>query len=70
MQNVEIKRIDSFKNFVLNTVKIENSVLPRIKQCNEEVETSASLITPVEVSFEVLLLKKLLNKNFAGYLGH
>jgi len=44
LQTIEKKRIESFKDFVIDCVKIEVEVLPRIKQCYNEVESSARSI--------------------------
>lgn len=49
LQTIEKKRIESFKDFVIDCVKIEVEVLPRIKQCYNEVESSARSIDAEQV---------------------
>jgi hypothetical protein len=49
LQNIEKKRIDNFKELVCECTNIEIEVLPRIKQCLKEIESSALQISSDQV---------------------
>ena len=48
LQALEKRRVDTFKDFVLETVNIEIEVLPRIQQCLKEIEQSACQISSLD----------------------
>lgn len=58
LQVLEKKRIDTFKEFVVDCVKVEGEVLPRIKQCLTEIDNVARSINSDQVGkqFEFLMI--------------
>lgn len=58
LHSMEVKRVESFKQFVLDAVSIEIEVVPRIQQCLREIESSASQISSDEDTEIVVSLFK------------
>jgi hypothetical protein len=49
MESIETKRIDHLRDVISESVKIEEQVLPRIKQCLDEIQELAQNIKPEQV---------------------
>ena len=56
LQSVDVQRIERFKESVHSCVQIEMEVLPRIRQCYDEIELAANSVDPEEVSYNKIIV--------------